>query len=77
MKEYNDLIKSEEENNIKVWMIDNNIRHWKGKIKGPVSLYLKCQIDTVYENGEYIIDIVIGDDYPFKPPKVTKIVKNR
>ena len=42
MKEYNDLIKSEEENNIKVWMIDNNIRHWKGKIKGPVSLYLKC-----------------------------------
>ena len=36
MKEYNDLLKAEKENNISVWMIDNNVRHWKGKIKGPV-----------------------------------------
>ena len=69
MKEYNDLSKSEAENNISVWMVDNNIRHWKGKIKGPVRREVK-QIDTVYEGGEYTIDIVIGDDYPFKPPKV-------
>jgi ubiquitin-protein ligase len=41
MKEYNDLSKSEAENNISVWMIDNNLRHWKGKIKGPVYLQIK------------------------------------
>lgn len=40
MKEYNDLTKSEAENNIVVWMVDNNIRHWKGKIKGPVKSHL-------------------------------------
>jgi len=27
-------------------------------------------MDTIYEGGEYTIDIIIGDDYPFKPPKV-------
>jgi ubiquitin-protein ligase len=41
MKEYNDLSKSEAENNISVWMVDNNIRHWKGKIKGPVRREVK------------------------------------
>ena len=70
MKEYNDLSKSEAENNISVWMIDNNLRHWKGKIKGPVYLQIKSQMDTIYEGREYTIDIIIGDDYPFKPPKV-------
>ncbi len=36
-KEYEDLKKSEKENLICVDMIDNDIRHWKGSIKGPVS----------------------------------------
>ena len=39
LKEFNDLTKSEAENLIYVWMIDNNIRHWKGKINGPVSIF--------------------------------------
>ena len=36
MKEFQDLQKYKEENQIDVWLIDNNIKHWKGKIKGPV-----------------------------------------
>ena len=28
------------------------------------------QIDTCYQGGEFIIDIVITEEYPFKPPKV-------
>lgn len=36
-KEYDDLRKQEEENQIFVSMQENNIRHWKGTIKGPVT----------------------------------------
>ncbi len=39
-KEYDDLKKQEQENQIIVDMVDNDIRHWKGKIKGPVSLFI-------------------------------------
>jgi ubiquitin-protein ligase len=38
MKEYQDLQKCKEENQIEVWLIDNSIKHWKGKIRGPVTL---------------------------------------
>ncbi len=39
LREYNDLINSKEkekDDNIKVWLVENNIKHWKAKIKGPV-----------------------------------------
>lgn len=36
VKEYEELKKTEKENQIIVDLVDNNIRHWKGKIKGPV-----------------------------------------
>lgn len=36
-KEYEDLKKTEKDNQIFVDMVDNSIRHWKGKINGPVS----------------------------------------
>lgn len=62
IKEYEDLKKNEKENTVVVWMVDGNIRHWKGKIKGPQ--------DTCYQGGVFVIDIVIPDDYPFKPPKM-------
>lgn len=39
MKEYEDLKKNEKENTVIVWMQDNDIRHWKGKINGPVCLF--------------------------------------
>ncbi len=41
MKEYEDLKKNEKENNLLVWMVDESIKHWKGKIKGPVIYFLK------------------------------------
>lgn len=40
LKEFEDLKKNEKENSVIVWMIDENIRHWKGKIKGPVIFLL-------------------------------------
>jgi len=62
VKEFDDLKKAEKENQIIVDMVDKDIRHWKGKIKGP--------IDTVYEGGIFSIDIVITEEYPFKAPKM-------
>jgi ubiquitin-conjugating enzyme (huntingtin interacting protein 2) len=69
MKEYEDLQKSKKENQIEVWLIDDNLKHWKGKIQGSVNKLI-TQSDTPYEGGEYTVDIVIPEDYPFKPPKV-------
>jgi ubiquitin-protein ligase len=40
LKEYEDLKKNEKENTVQVWMENNDIRHWKGKINGPVSFIL-------------------------------------
>ena len=59
LKEFNDLKK---DTSVQVKMVNNDIRHWKGKIKGP--------IDTCYAGGTFIVDIIIPDDYPFKPPKM-------
>lgn len=36
LKEYGELQKNIKDNAIEVWLVDENIRHWKGKIKGPV-----------------------------------------
>ena len=60
-KEYQDLQK-EKNSNVKVKLVDNDIRHWKGRIKGP--------IDTCYQGGIFDVDIVIPNEYPFKPPKM-------
>ena len=60
-KKYQDLQK-EKNSNVKVKLVDNDIRHWKGRIKGP--------IDTCYQGGIFDVDIVIPNEYPFKPPKM-------
>jgi ubiquitin-protein ligase len=39
-KEYSDLSTHQVENNIEVWLVNNDIKHWKAKIKGPVNLIL-------------------------------------
>jgi len=41
---------------------EDNLLHWKGKIKGPVG--------TPYEGGEFVIDINLPQEYPFVPPKM-------
>ena len=60
-KEYQALQK-EKNTNVEVKLVNNDIRHWKGRIKGP--------IDTCYQGGIFDVDIIIPDDYPFKPPKM-------
>lgn len=32
MKEYEDMKTHEKENTVTAWMVDNDTRHWKGKI---------------------------------------------
>ena len=59
-KEYQDLQK-EKNSNVQVKLVNNDYRHWKGRIKGP--------IDTCYQGGIFDVDIIIPNDYPFKPPK--------
>ena len=60
-KEYQDLQK-EKNSNVLVKLVNNDIRHWKGRIKGP--------IDTCYQSGIFDVDIIIPNEYPFKPPKM-------
>ena len=62
MKEFQDLQKNKNDHAVQVKLVDNDYRHWKGRIKGP--------IDTVYQGGVFDVDIIIPDDYPFKPPKM-------
>ena len=59
LKEFNDLQK---DTTVQVKMVDGDIRHWKGRIKGP--------IDTCYAGGIFDVDIIIPNEYPFKPPKM-------
>ena len=62
MKEYSDLNKDSKNNAVHVKMVGDDIHHWKGTIKGPM--------DTCYQGGTFVIDIIIPPDYPFKPPKM-------
>lgn len=41
---------------------ETSMQKFKGYIKGPV--------DSPYEGGKFVIDIVLPDEYPFAPPKM-------
>ena len=62
MKEFQDMQKNKKDHALQVKLVDNDYRHWKGRIKGPIA--------TCYEGGVFDVDIIIPDDYPFKPPKM-------
>ena len=53
-------LKKNKDSGVEVKLVNNDYRHWKGRIKGL--------IDTCYEGGIFDVDITIPDDYPFKPP---------
>jgi ubiquitin-conjugating enzyme E2 D/E len=40
----------------------NDMKHWIAVMKGPEN--------SLYQNGIFKLDIMIGNDYPFKPPKI-------
>jgi hypothetical protein len=42
--------------------VADSVRHLQGTIKGP--------IDSPYEHGVFVVDIVLPDSYPFEPPKM-------
>jgi len=43
--------------------VGKETKHWIGRLKGPE--------DTPYTGGIFTVDILIPDQYPFAPPKVT------
>lgn len=46
---------------------DDNFYRWDGVIYGPE--------DTPYQGGVFHLDIIIPEEYPFKPPKITFLTK--
>jgi ubiquitin-conjugating enzyme (huntingtin interacting protein 2) len=42
--------------------VNGDMTHWKAKMTGPK--------DTPYESGTFFLDVKIGDDYPYSPPKI-------
>ena len=42
--------------------VGGDLTHWKAKMSGPK--------DTPYEGGTFFLEIRIGDDYPYSPPKI-------
>ncbi|CRH00796.1 ubiquitin-conjugating enzyme, putative [Plasmodium relictum] len=55
-------IENENVEEIDAHIKDSNIFEWVGFIKGPSG--------TPYENGHFILDINIPNDYPYNPPKI-------
>jgi len=58
-KEYAEIQKAKDAG-VAAELVNDNYEHWKGLIKGPDG--------SVYEGGEFIVDIQIPKNYPFVPP---------
>lgn len=45
-----------------VKFVEGDYKHWKAKILGPKG--------TCYEGGEFWLDILLTNNYPYKPPLI-------
>merc|ERR1711934_264772 len=61
-KELKDILMGAEESGVSAEVVDDDLSHWKGTLKGPEG--------TPYEGGEFIVDIRLDADYPYNPPKM-------
>ncbi|GAB2213473.1 hypothetical protein Droror1_Dr00021518 [Drosera rotundifolia] len=66
-KELHELSKDATDTGITVKPAGDTLAHLVGSIAGP--------IDTPYEGGTFLIDIVLPDQYPYEPPKMRFITK--
>merc|ERR1712025_607893 len=68
-REFKEVVRSEEvsKNNIKLELVDGSYSCLRGQILGPP--------DTPYEEGKFLLDIIIPETYPFNPPKVKFVTK--
>jgi len=64
-REFKEVVNSKETESagVKVETVESSFLKLRGEIRGPP--------DTPFEGGQYILDIVIPETYPFNPPKVT------
>lgn len=65
-REFKEVIRSEELK-CKVELIDDSYTRLRGEITGPP--------ETPFEDGNYKLDIIIPETYPFNPPKVHFVTK--
>jgi len=47
---------------VDVWLLSDDLTHLKGRFSGP--------FNTPYDEGTFIIDILLPPTYPFTPPKM-------
>ncbi|GMH16717.1 hypothetical protein Nepgr_018558 [Nepenthes gracilis] len=66
-KELQELTRDVKVSGITVKPNGDSLSHLIGTISGP--------IDTPYEGGSFLIDIVLPDQYPYEPPKMRFITK--
>merc|ERR1712166_935946 len=62
LKELKDLAAGKEESGVFAETVGDDMRHWKGMLKGPDG--------TPYDGGVFEVDIVLTEDYPYNPPKM-------
>lgn len=66
-KELTEIEKNAASSGVTAAPANGNMSQWQGKLKGPSG--------TAYEGGEFVVDIVIPNDYPFSPPKMKFVTR--
>eukprot|EP01057_Protomagalhaensia_wolfi_P001509 Protomagalhaensia_wolfi_Nauph_80__1508@NODE_1916_length_1280_cov_406_534247_g1500_i0_p1_GENE_NODE_1916_length_1280_cov_406_534247_g1500_i0NODE_1916_length_1280_cov_406_534247_g1500_i0_p1_ORF_typecomplete_len199_score12_20UQ_con/PF00179_26/2_9e47ProkE2_B/PF14461_6/9_4e09ProkE2_B/PF14461_6/1_2e03RWD/PF05773_22/0_0055_NODE_1916_length_1280_cov_406_534247_g1500_i06251221 len=66
LKEFDDIKREERQSKheplVTAELVDGNLRHWLGRIRGPQG--------TPYEGGTFFLDVQIPEEYPFCAPKI-------